>query len=544
MIDNRLREDIFPVAVVEHSGNIEGAEKFTEHTDMQISTSEMRLVHIKGKSHIVLDFGKEYNGGVRILMHHSEGGALKVRIRCGESVAESCSELGEKYSGNYHTLRDSEFIIPDLSDMTFFETGFRFVRVDFPEGTDTYIKSITAVYVHRDLKPIGNFRCNDKRVNEIFDTAKRTLMLNMQRYIWDGIKRDRLVWVGDMHPETLGIISLFGSDPSVIESLEYSRSHTPLPAWMNGIQNYSMWWIIILADYYRQNGDATYLIEQRAYIDGVMRQIAELVSDMKNLDTGSGCLFDWPSHDKPDEIIGNVALAYLAAQKAKELFRVLGLDLGVCNDIIDKLKDYDKKAAECKQCEAMKVYSGLEDAADAVDFLTANGSRGVSTFMSYYIFDAIAAAGKAEKALEIMKEFYGAMLDKGATSFWENFDMSWAENSSRIDELPKEGEKDVHGDFGEFCYTGFRHSLCHGWACGPVQFLIKTLGGIEPIEAGCKTVEVNPVSASLTEYEINYPTPMGTIDIVLNNGAYTVTHPKKVKIVGLENRKDVKLKKK
>ena len=21
--------------------------------------------------------------------------------------------------------------------------------------------------------------------------------------------------------------------------------------------------------------------------------------------------------------------------------------------------------------------------------------------------------------------------------------------------------KDIHGDYGEFCYKGFRHSLCH-----------------------------------------------------------------------------------
>ncbi|MDE7372921.1 MAG: alpha-L-rhamnosidase, partial [Clostridia bacterium] len=260
MIDTRIREDVFPVAIVEYSGNIEGVEKFTEPCDMQISTNEPRLIHVTGKAYVILDFGKEYNGGVRVLMHHSAGGVLKARIRLGESVAESCSELGEKGSGNHHTLRDATVDIVDLSDMTFFESGFRFARVDFPEGTDTYIKSVSAVYVHRDLKPIGGFKCNDERVNEIFDTAARTLMLNMQRYIWDGIKRDRLVWVGDMHPETLGIICLFGSDPSVIESLEYSRAHTPLPAWINNIQNYSMWWIIILADYYRQTGDTSYIL--------------------------------------------------------------------------------------------------------------------------------------------------------------------------------------------------------------------------------------------------------------------------------------------
>ena len=32
----------------------------------------------------------------------------------------------------------------------------------------------------------------------------------MQDYLWDGIKRDRLVWIGDMHPETRTILAVFG----------------------------------------------------------------------------------------------------------------------------------------------------------------------------------------------------------------------------------------------------------------------------------------------------------------------------------------------
>lgn len=540
--DTRIREDVFPVRVVAQSGAIEGAESLVEPVDMQIGTSETRLVKISGKAHLVLDFGKEYNGGVRVLTHHAGGGSVKVRIRCGESVAECCAELGERGAGNHHTLRDAFVELPMLSDMTFFETGFRFVRMDFPEGTDMLLKAVTAVYVHRDLKPIGSFKCNDERVNEIFDIAARTLMLNMQRYIWDGIKRDRLVWVGDMHPETMGIISLFGSDESVLESLEYSRAHTPLPEWMNGIENYSMWWVIILADYYRHNGDAEYIKSQRDYIYGVMKQIGSLVSAEGKV-TASG-LFDWPSHEKPDEIIGTTALVYLAAQKGKELFALLGLDTAVCDEIIRKLEGFSDKAAECKQCEAMKVFAGLEKPEDAYAFLSNGNSRGMSTFMSYYILSAVAAAGKPEKAVEIMKEYYGAMLDKGATSFWENFDMDWVEGTSRIDEPVKPDEKDVHGDFGDYCYVGFRHSLCHGWSCGPVPFLIKTVGGIEPLEAGCKTLAVNPVSAGFNAYEIKYPTPFGTVDISLENGFFTVAYPAGVKPAVPSHRKDVKLKKK
>ena len=70
-----------------------------------------------------------------------------------------------------------------------------------------------------------------------------------------------------------------------------------------------------------------------------------------------------------------------------------------------------------------------------------------------------------------MKDYYMAMINKGATTFWENFDIEWTENSSRIDKLPKRSQKDIHGDNGEYCYKGFRHSLCHAGASGVIKFI-------------------------------------------------------------------------
>jgi hypothetical protein len=94
----------------------------------------------------------------------------------------------------------------------------------------------------------------------------------------------------------------------------------------------------------------------------------------------------------------------------------------------------------------------------------------MSTFMSYYILKAVASFDR-DAAVSMMKEYYGAMLDKGATTFWEDFDLAWVEGSGRIDEFPKNGEKDIHGDYGDYCYVGFRHSLCHGWSAGVIAFM-------------------------------------------------------------------------
>lgn len=78
------------------------------------------------------------------------------------------------------------------------------------------------------------------------------------------------------------------------------------------------------------------------------------------------------------------------------------------------------------------------------------------------------------------------MLDLGATTFWEDFDIDWIENAARIDEIVPVGKIDVHAAYGKFCYQKLRHSLCHGWANGPAPFLGRYILGIEILEAGCK----------------------------------------------------------
>ena len=51
----------------------------------------------------------------------------------------------------------------------------------------------------------------------------------------------------------------------------------------------------------------------------------------------------------------------------------------------------------------------------------------------------------------IRDRYWGAMIDLGATSFWEDFDINWIPNAAPIDELVPEGKKDIHGDCGAYC---------------------------------------------------------------------------------------------
>jgi hypothetical protein len=145
--------------------------------------------------------------------------------------------------------------------------------------------------------------------------------------------------------------------------------------------------------------------------------------------------------------------------------------------------------------------------------LKVGGPKDVSTFYGFYVLQALAKSGDANTALDFIRTYWGAMLDLGATTFWEDFNLDWTPNAARIDELVPPGKKDIHGDFGAYCYIGFRHSLCHGWASGPTAFLSQTVLGVKPLEPGCRRVRISPQLGNLEWVEGAYPTPRGPIRI-------------------------------
>ena len=129
------------------------------------------------------------------------------------------------------------------------------------------------------------------------------------------------------------------------------------------------------------------------------------------------------------------------------------------------------------------------------------------------MLEAMARAGDWQGALDIIRSYWGAMLDLGATTFWEDFNLDWLPDAAGIDELVPEGKKDIHGDFGAYCYQGFRHSLCHGWASGPTAWLSRHVLGVEIVEPGCAKVRVTPHLGDLDWAEGSFPTPYGPIRV-------------------------------
>jgi len=474
----------------------------------------------KARPGILLDFGTELHGGVQIMVWHTKNNKpVRLRVRFGESASEAMAEFGgAKNTTNDHAIRDQSVLVPWLGTAEIGNTGFRFVRIDL-EDEDSFVqlKSVRAIFIYRDLEYKGSFRCSDERLNRIWRTGAYTVHLNMQDYLWDGIKRDRLVWIGDMHPEAMSIYAVFGNCDIIPRSLDLIRDETPLPKWMNGISSYSMWWVLIHHTWHLQTGDAAYLRQQRPYLTGLLAQLARCVGPDRREAMPPGRFLDWPtSGNKPAIHAGLHSLLVMTLQAGAELCDVLGEDAtkSTCLEAVEKLKGHTPDPANSKQAAALMALAGLDDAAKLNrDVLAVDGPQRMSTFYGYYVLEGRALAGDYQGAMDCIRQYWGAMLDLGATTFWEDFDLQWTKNAGRIDELVPEGKKDIHGDFGNHCYKGFRHSLCHGWASGPTAWLSTHVLGVKVLEPGCRAVKIEPHLGDLDWAEGTFPTPQGVIKV-------------------------------
>lgn len=492
---------------------------------------------------ILLDYGKEMQGGLQIITGIWGGNKpVKVRIRFGESVSETMSDAGGAGGAtNDHAIRDFETLLPWLGMAEVGNTGFRFVRIDLL-GTDTklILKEVRAKFTYRDLAYKGSFNCSDPLLNKIWMMGAYTVQLNMQNYLWDGIKRDRLVWVGDLNPEIATINTVFGGHAVVPKSLDFSRDITPLPGWMNGISAYSMWWIINQRDWYYHSGDLKYLKEQKTYLVKLLN-ILRLKIDKNDSETLDGQRFlDWPSSQDPNAVhAGLQAMMVMSLTAGADLCTQLNdpVTAKKCLDAVSLLKHNIPKPLQSKQAAALLALSGLMPAKEANDEVIAvGGTKNFSTFFGYYMLQAKAKAGDYQGSMDGIKQYWGAMIKMGATTFWEDFNMDWLKNAAPIDQLVPEGKIDIHGAYGAYCYVGFRHSLCHGWSSGPTPWLTENVLGITVVAPGCKVVRIVPHLGNLSFAEGTFPTPYGLIRVrhtKLANGKIktVISKPDQVKVI-------------
>ena len=354
------------------------------------------------------------------------------------------------------------------------------------------------------------FTCPDSLHNKIFEVAKHTAQLCMHEHYEDCPGREQAIYGGDSRFQMLATYYGFGEYQFPRASLDLLAQH-PLG---NGqvrmvaptdtrmvIPSFSLWWILGMKEYAQYSGDLT-LAE--THWELLMEMLKTNLSWEKkdgiitppNVD-GFWHFFEWtPGHhprvntdyvgelyDEPDFLAGIYHLVFWNAMKnLLELATILGKEDVVAEytPVLNRLaKDYCSKFWDEEHqafaayehngkltqigeySQIFVLYSGIcqdERIKNILFEKLLHNEYPVPAMLSVASLKYEALLWhKPECAREVFRQIgerWGAMLQKGATSFWET-------------------------DFGseDFAQGG---SLCHGWSSIPIYLYLRYAAGIKP----------------------------------------------------------------
>ncbi|HEY1113643.1 MAG TPA: alpha-L-rhamnosidase C-terminal domain-containing protein, partial [Chitinophagaceae bacterium] len=386
--------------------------------------------------------------------------------------------------------------------------------------------SVSMLYEYLPLTDRGSFHCSDKQINRIYDVAKYTLHLNSREFFIDGIKRDRWIWSGDAYQSYLMNYYLFFDSPSVTRTLLALRGKDPVTSHINTIMDYTFYWFIGIYDYYLYTGDKAFI--QQLYPR--MQSLMDYCLSRRNKNgMMEGLAGDWVFIDWADGLSkkGEVSFEQLLLARSLE---TMALCAGLVNDEANSA-NYAKLAKdlradifsgfwnESKQALVHSRVNGTPSEnvtryanmfAIFFDYLNEAQKQGVkkqvllnenvqkitTPYMRFYELEALCAMGEQPYVLQEMKNYWGGMLDLGATSFWEAYDPT------------KKGTEHL-AMYGR----PFGKSLCHAWGASPIYLLGKYYLGVKPTAPGYSTYLVEPRLGGLQWMQGTVPTPCGTIEV-------------------------------
>ncbi|MCX2452528.1 alpha-rhamnosidase [Pedobacter sp. PLR] len=486
-------------------------------SQFKLSTKPMDAVKTtKVDKGILVDFGKETFGFLKL---QGLKGTGKLHIYYGESKEEALS------ASHSETLDLLEIDLKSKRDSVIeLSKAFRYVNCQ-PEG-DVSLDGVSMLYEYAPVTEKGSFQCSDEQVNKIYETSKYTFHLNTREFFIDGIKRDRWVWSGDAYQSYLMNYYSFNESPIVKRTLLAQRGKDPVTAHINTIMDYSFYWFLGIYDYYQYSGDQKFVQD----IYPRMKSLMDYVLNRRNKDgllewmPGDWIFIDWADKLSKDGEVSFEQLLFcrsletmaLCADMTKDTeaaanYRKLAADLKAK---IFKLYWDEKKQAlvhsrvNGKPTENVTRYANMFGI--FFDYFTPSQKQGVkqqvlmndkinkitTPYMRFYELEALCAMGEQSYVLKQMKDYWGGMLDLGATSFWEEYN-------------PDKTGAEHYAMYGR----PFGKSLCHAWGASPIYLLGKYYLGIKPVLPGYETYVVEPTLGGLEWMEGKVPTPSGTINL-------------------------------
>jgi alpha-L-rhamnosidase len=512
------------------SAKVENVERLTEARpgsgDFTVRLSSDSAV--ERSPAVTLDFGREVAGRLHLRSDSDE--SILVTAAYGESEPEA---LHQPYLG-VRTI-----YIPPHGDVWGPKSGFRYVHLRFL--SDVRFSAIDVDGIAYPVEYKGAFTSPDALVNRIWETGAYTAHLCMQDGIWDGVKRDRARWAGDLDVSGRVINDVFGDRALMDETYARLLEEAKGARAINGITGYSALWIDGVADFYRHDGDREFLLRLHP---GLLALLKTMDADMGADDRFEPGLHEHVFVDWSPELSSNTD----EARRATDFEYLLGYKeaawlLGEMGDSENaaryeaRYRELRDKARELLrnpethafgatwQTNAMAVLSGAavkDDYAAMWSNVFANiedvtaYSPAITPYYGYYVLEAMAELGHRAEALKWMRDFWGGMIAEGATSFWEAYDPRWTKH-------------DFHSGLQADGRAGYYASLAHGWSAGPTAWLSEQVLGVRPTGAGFSTVTIEPELAGLREVEGSVPTPYGVLHVRVSGGEVELDLPAGVK---------------
>lgn len=470
----------------------------------------------KNNGSLLVDFGKETFGYIRL---HGLQGKGKVSLYYGESKEEALA------TGTCETLDRVEVSEGSKKDSVMpLSKAFRFVNIQTEGGAS--LDSVSMLYEYLPVTTRGSFRCSDESINKIWDVAAYTMQLNTREFFIDGIKRDRWIWSGDAYQSYLMNYYLFFDVPTVSRTLMALRGKDPVTSHVNTIMDYTFYWFLGIYDLYQYTGDKTFIQQFYPRMQSLMDYCLQRRNKegmMQGL-PGDWIFIDWANGlSKKGEVsfeqllfcrsLETMALCANMVNDTKNaaLYKQLAADMKAKLFSIywsDAKQALVHSRVDGKPTENVTRYANMfaiffnyfnEAQKQAVKqhvLLNDSIQKITTPYMRFYELEALCAMGEQKYVLTEMKNYWGGMLQAGATSFWEEYNPA------------KSGA-------GHYAMYGrpFGKSLCHAWGASPIYLLGKYYLGVQPASPGYATWVAEPVLGGLQWMEGKVPTPHGDISV-------------------------------
>ncbi|GGD82352.1 alpha-L-rhamnosidase-related protein [Paenibacillus nasutitermitis] len=474
---------------------------------------------------VIVDFGRETFGTVSFLEASGQGG---IHLYYGESLEEAMAGEGAE---TFDTLAVNS--AEPLDRTTSVTRAFRYIQIKTDPGIS--YAQIEHRYEYLPMERRGEFRCSDPRLNEIWEMSAHTLHINMREFLYDGMKRDRWVWSGDAN---LGFLinnySFFEQDVAK-RTMIALRGKEPVEIHINTIMDYTLYWFLSVHDYYLYTGDL-------AFVRSCYPKLVSLMEFCLNRRNEAGMLegypedwvfIDWAPMERRGELAAE-QLLFCRSLEAAALFAGevgdsegearYGKLTGRLRETIYRLfwddeqgglihgryeGELNRQLLKYPNIFATRFHYLDEGQREAVreKVLKNDAVQKINTpFMRFYELDALCLLGEHDYVFQEVREYWGGMLDLGATTFWEEYDPA----------IPAERQYDMYGD-------KFRKSLCHAWGAAPIYLIGKYMLGVKPTEPGYSRYQVEPKLCGLEWIEGKVPTPDGEIAVYMDAWRIRVT---------------------